>query len=300
MQTYLTHGFQIKSSWPLPAGVQFCTEYAGVSRLFVQPGVIPWPQSEEPSGEAFHLTDDGHFFYWSIMGTVRMHPSGDAIVDVLPGAPEGIVPHAILGPLAAHFILLSGDVALHANCVATDDGLLAVVGPSGAGKSSLAAALIARGAIPHCDDVTSITQHTALVPFGTARVKLNPDVLAELPLAPASISPVYAGIEKRSAEFALPADTSTRPLKAIYRLCDAPQGSPPELEEIRGFPMAIAVMHEVYRPHIAVEAFGFEEILRRCSSLVGRVRFFDIRRERDLTKIDSLAEVVLKHFQSLG
>lgn len=300
MQTYLTHGFQIKSSWPLPAGVQSCTEHAGASRLFVQPGAISWPEPEKPTGEAFHLSDDGHVFYWSIMGTARIHPSGAAFVDVLPDAPEGIVPHAILGPLAAHWILLQGDIALHANCVATSDGLLAVVGPSGAGKSSLAAALIARGAVPHCDDVTSIQKHSALVPFGTARVKLNPDVLAGVPLSPVSISPLYTGLEKKSVEFAFPADTSARPLRAIYRLSDAPARSSINIEEIGGFPMAMAVMKEVYRPHIAVEALGLEELLRRCSSLVGKVRFFNISRERDLKQIDTLAGVVLEHFQSLG
>jgi hypothetical protein len=61
----------------------------------------------------------------------------------------------------------------------------------------------------------------------------------------------------------------------------------------------MAVLGEVYRPHVAVEALGLESLLRRCSPLVSKVRFFDLMRNRDLGHLKAIAGRLLEHFRSL-
>lgn len=306
MPIYLIHGLKVDSAWPLAPGIRTADPgsdgdaNASAPRNFtVSPGATDWPNDGPKDREGFLTREAGHLLYWPIFGSVQLRPSGAVSVAPKAHAPKGIVPHAISGPIAAHWILMEGGLVLHANCVSVDGRALAIVGPSGAGKSSLAAALIARGASPHCDDVTSIDPTTGLVPFGAARVKLNPDVIAALTLSPLTITNIYEGLDKQSVEFEFPEELGPKPLKAIYRLRDGESGGQVECQELLGFPMAMAVLGEVYRPHIAVEAFGLESVLRRSSKLVGKARFFEFTRSRDLTHLDAIACKMLEHFRAL-
>ena len=261
---------------------------------------MDWDLSaDELRREHFSLSEQAHYFYWPILGKARVELSGRVTIEAHSEAPAGIIPHALCGPIAAHWALLSGNIPLHANCVAVDGQLLSLVGHSGAGKSSLAAALIAHGCLPHGDDIISIRPGSGTVPFGTARVKLNPDILERLSLPALSVAPVYAGLAKRSVQFAFPSDLSPLPLRAIYKLCDAVRPGPPHIEEVEGFPAAMAIVSEVYRPRVSVDAFGLESMLGRCASLVGKVRMFKLHRSRDLAQIEKLAGCVVDHFRTL-
>lgn len=297
---YLTHGYSICVPWALPPGVLLDDGEAGPNCIWVSEGKVKWHKPPAPDDEAFEVNEDRHNLYWPILGSASVALDGQVRFEPVLAAPQGILPHAVLGPVSAHWIYLQGKIALHANCVAIDGQLAAIVGSSGAGKSSLAAALLAEGADPHGDDVISVEPSSARVPFGASRIKLNPDVLSVLSLRPLSVGDLYAGIDKRSVEFACPADRSTRPLRVVYRLRDAEHGTAPHFNEVTGFPLALALLSEVYRPHIATQAFGLQEMLHRCATLVGKVRMYDLVRPRDLSSISDLAQVVIAHFQTHG
>jgi len=284
--------------WPLPSGLlqQGLADRAG---LRVQMGEVRWSARPDPDEEGFEVVDEQHRFYWPILGSASIDETGLVTFDPKADAPQGILSHAVLGPLCAHWIFMQKRIALHANCVAVDDQLLAVVGSSGAGKSSLAAALVGRGAVPHGDDVISLDPMTGLVPFGTSRIKLNPDILEQVPLRPTTISELYEGLDKRSVQFELPRDPRERKLNVIYRLKDVEPGAQTSFLEVTGFPKALGLLSEIYRPYVAVHAFGTEEMLRRCSSLVDKVKMFDLYRPRDLHRLSDLAGEVITHFQTL-
>lgn len=296
---YLSHGFPIDVDLDLPPGVLMDEGSADRPGIHVQQGQVRWRTEPDPNEEGFEVEHGQHRFFWPILGSASLDEAGTVLLDPRAEAPRGILPHAILGPLCAHWIYVQKRIALHANCVAVDDRLLALVGSSGAGKSSLAAALVSRGALPHGDDVISLEPRSGLVPFGTSRIKLNPDILEQLVLKPVSVSELYDGLDKQSVQFAIPANTSERKLEVVYRLNDAPSGTSPTFQEVTGFPLALGLLAEIYRPHVAAHAFGLEEILRRCSSLVNRVRMFDLSRSRELHRLSDLAGEVIAHFQSL-
>ncbi len=296
---YLSHGFAIDVEAELPPGVLIEDGNANRPGIQVRQGQVKWRTEPDPNEEGFEVEEGHHRFYWPILGSASMDETGRVVLDPKVDAPRGILPHAILGPLCAHWIYVQKRIALHANCVAVDERLLALVGSSGAGKSSLAAALVSRGALPHGDDVISLEPRSGLVPFGTSRIKLNPDIMEQLALQPVGVSELYEGLDKQSVQFAFPANTSERKLEVIYRLQDAPVGSAPSFQEVTGFPLALGLLAEIYRPHVAAHAFGLEEMLRRCSSLVNRVKMFDLFRPRELPRLGDLAGEVIAHFQNL-
>lgn len=247
--------------------------------------------------EDFDIDDGVHRFHWSVLGSAAIDPSGRVLLSPHGSAPQGILSHAVLGPLCAHWILMQGRIALHANCVSIGQGLAAMVGPSGTGKSSLAGALVAAGASPFSDDVVSIDPDTALVRYGACRIKLNPDVFERLGLQPLSVQEVYSGSNKLSVELPRPDDISTRPLRAIYRIVDNVSDNALRFREIEGFPAALGILTEVFRPRVARLAFGTEAMLRRCASLVGKVRLFELTRPRALDRMGEVAQAVIVHFQ---
>jgi hypothetical protein len=161
----------------------------------------------------------------------------------------------------------------------------------------MAAALVGSGAAPHGDDVISLEPNSGNVPFGTSRIKLNPDILGGIELPVLSVAPLYEGLEKKSVQFAFPDDLSTRPLKAIYRLNDTDGDT--EMVELLKFPVAVSLMGEMYRPHVAERALGLQTMLDRAASLVGKVRFFEFYRPRNLARIEQSARTLIEHFKSL-
>ncbi len=296
MPEYWTHGFGVSSEWELPRGTPLAAVGAKLS-LRIEAREFDWCPDPDGAGEQFDCEGADHYFYWRILGKVRVGEHGNVEVQPRQGAPEGIVPHAIAGPVLAHWILRQGGIALHSNCVRVDGRLLALVGASGAGKSSLTAALIRQGAEPHTDDVSAVALGTALVPFGASRVKLNPDVIDAIGLNGISAQPVYGGAKKQSVELCPPTDQGALALEAIYRLVDGPAA--PRFDELKGFPMIAAILSEVYRPHVAAQSPGLQAMVDRIVTLMGRVRFFDLCRERELAHIDDLAAQLIRHFKAL-
>lgn len=300
MPIYTSHGYELSSQWALPAGTKLGPNHEGPSGgLHVQAGPVAWEEPFHTSEEQAVFSQDEHKLFWPILGKVSITRAGQVYIDAATHAPDGIIPHAILGPIIAHWIMMNDGIALHANCVDIGGKLIAIVGESGAGKSSLCAALVAGGALPHSDDIVSVDPHNARVPFGTARLKLNSDVFALLNLNALSVGPVYSGIDKLSVEMPLPPDLSARPLSAVYRLLDAAADAEPEFVPVNGFLAAFTLFSEIFRVNTAAQAFGAEALLGRCAALVGRVKVFELRRHRDLSRIQNLAAAVMSHSRSV-
>jgi hypothetical protein len=248
----------------------------------------------------FRCEKDYHEFHWPELGTVRIEKSGVVTVHERPQVAEGLVAHVLLGAVMADWLLMKGQIALHANCVTFGHRGLALVGQSGAGKSSLGAALTQAGAQPHGDDLVSIDPVDAFVPFGTSRAKLNPDVLAALGMDTQSLPRVYSTVEKRTMPLTASGDPP-RPVKldAIYVLLEGSEQDP-SFVKLDGFGAAMAILSNIFHIEFHKETIGAQSLLDRSARVASKTPVFLLRRQKDLGKLLPLAECVKDHFLSLS
>jgi hypothetical protein len=121
-------------------------------------------------------------------------------------------------PLAA---ALCGRELFHASAVALEGGAIAFVGLSGAGKSSVAAHLVARGALLVTDDVLALTVEPRAdgvrAHSGTRLVGLDTNELATMTTAGRALFGAVLGRSDK-AYLAVPVVDSSLPLRALYFL----------------------------------------------------------------------------------
>lgn len=281
----------------MPAG----TRKGGVGPpdLHFRAAALPLPSDMDPGEGFYRFQSHDHLFYWPRVGAVCLRADGQVSVDQKRDVPDGLVAHVLLGAVLADWLLWRGQLALHANGVVLDGGVVAITGATGAGKSTLGAALAAAGGKPHCDDLLAVDPASATVPFGTQRAKLNPDVVEAIGLNADGAPPIYEGIDKRNVLLAAPAeaDAESPKLCGIYRLVDADVEAP-GFERLRSMQAALAVMMDVFRVEIEQHALGAEVLLERCAKLAERVPVFLLRRKRDLAQLDALAHALLAHQQA--
>ena len=116
-----------------------------------------------------------------------------------------------------------GYLVLHASAVVVAKRAVAFLGDSGTGKSTLAQGLAGAGHKLVCDDVLAVrvTHGTAIVQPGFARVKLWPDVLAQLGEDAEALPRVQPGLDKRSRASPLAQPGAPIQLARAYLVADA-------------------------------------------------------------------------------
>lgn len=295
MRRYFAHALRIQSDWALPDGVLSGTE--GPFDLLFERSESALPNMGDGQGAYFRFGDGAHDYYWPELGTISVQRSGRVAIYEKADAPTGLVPHVLLGPVMGDWLMHAGKLPLHSNCIEFDGAALAVVGPSGAGKSTLGAALTLAGGSTHGDDLVGIDPDTTLVPFGTARTKLNPDVLGQLGIDQAPLPRVYSTIDKRSVVVGeTPAAAPPElPLRAIYRLVDSEQDEP-EFEKLDVFQSALGILGDVFHLELQTKAVGAPGLLQMTSRIAEKVPLYLLRRKRKLTSLNSLAGQVRDHF----
>lgn len=101
------------------------------------------------------LFADGTRFPWRDQATFDMFDGQR--VDYLPGAGwRGAMPHAFYATVVAHLLAWRGLIPMHACAVAVDGRAVLIAGSAGAGKSSLAAGMVAAGALMLSDDLSAV------------------------------------------------------------------------------------------------------------------------------------------------
>ncbi len=299
MKTYIAHSQRIQSEWVLPEGV--LPHQAGPFDLCFRRGKIELPSFLREDQGYCDFFPEFHDFYWPELGYFRTHQSGEVLVDEKPDAAAGLVQHVLLGPIMADWLMWKGLLPLHANCLSYSGGAFAIVGDSGAGKSTLGAAMSRADAVPHADDLIGVNIDTTLVPFGTSRTKLNPDVLAALRVDHENLPLVYATVEKKSVVLGnvsadqIPED---QPLRAIYCLVDS-EDDTPRIDQVNALLAPLRIMQDVFRLEVQHRATSLQTVFDQCGKLSKRVPVFQLRRKKDLRHLEQLAHTLRDHFQHL-
>lgn len=205
---YLVHGLVVEVDivLDLPAAQD---EPADLTLFAAEPRPVP---AEAPAGRLVasneiggrprsFLVRNGNTF------VLRMPDLFEAVIDLTSGvgsyardeqAPDGMVAVLVPGALLAAYLLIRGELALHASAVHLNElgGAVAFVGSSGRGKSTLATLLCAAGGRLLTDDVlrVDLTPNGATGRRGASGTRLRP---MAWPLLEQHVIPAVSSVDGR-------------------------------------------------------------------------------------------------------
>jgi hypothetical protein len=199
-------------------------------------------------------------------------PHGQAAIEVdpEPGAEEGAVVEALLGPALALALARLGVFVLHASAVvlAASDapGVIGLLGDSGAGKSTLARLLVETGAgvALAADDLLAVAAGPVALPH-FPQLKLDAAAMAAI----AGLTPRY-------------------PLLGLYELAPAPAAAAVGSEVVRGASAAAILLGHV----IAGRLFAEDLLSAQLDFVAGMVGRVPLRRLTVPRRMDVGAEVL--------
>ena len=256
---------------------------------------------------------------WPGVGRFSLRLGRQVLVEPQAGAAEQALRLFLLGPVLATVLFQRGFLVLHASAVALPDadgrwGAVAFVGDSGEGKSTMAAQMHARGFPIVADDIIAVPPaHNAtasntpgaapgtpaaarppLIAPGFARLSLWPRSVAAVGLAWGLEAPEPdSGRHKLYCRADAGFSTRALPLRCLYVL----GGS----DDVRILPLspALRVVELARHSYRAVLLQPSERAAQfeRCGALAGVVPVRQLRRPRDLARLQDVARAIERDCQ---
>lgn len=220
---------------------------------------------------------------------------GRTIVVQLAAEARAVEVEAFLaGPVAGVLLHQRGVLPLHASCVDTAFGAVALAGSVGRGKSTIATALTRRGAQLMSDDICPVRFDRDLGPVaipGSAGLRLWPDSHGFFQCESAGWLPICTGQLKRigRAEFH---QSAPRRLRAVVRLV-ADNEHPPSIRRMEGLVAAVPVGDLVYRFGVGRALGRTEALFHGAVRLADQVPVFEVRRPNGFGHLDNVADLIL-------
>lgn len=290
MHRYQVYGLTLEADFPLP---ELSAADSGPTVLRVRRAAVPVSGDVVRSSESWleRLPEGGTLNVFEGVGRYLVRES-EIVIDPLPDADEDLVRHLLLGPVLAQVLWQRGIFALHASVVGVGGRYVAFVGPSGEGKSTIAAALHGRGHELVCDDVAALALDDQVrVRPGFPRIRLHPDVLAQLGEAPEAHARVHGELDKRllpAAAFA----TGSVTLSRVYVLCT---GAELSVEPLSQRDAMMELMRHTYYPEQFVALYGFARHMQLAARAAERVRAYRFTRPRELPRLVDAAGFLEAH-----
>ncbi len=215
-------------------------------------------------------------------------------VQVAAGARAVEVEALLAGPVAGALLHQRGMLPLHASCVDTGQGAVALTGSVGRGKSTIATALTRRGARLMSDDICPVRFDPELGPMaipGSAGLRLWPDSHGFLGCESAGWLPICDGQLKRIGPApSLP--SGPRRLRAVVRLV-ADGRLQPTLRRLEGPVAAGPISDLVYRFAFGHALGRTEELFLGVTRLADQIPVFEVRRPDGFAHLDTVADMIL-------
>jgi hypothetical protein len=258
--------------------------------------------------QVWQIDRDRHFYCYYRDGTIFVVSRlGDRIWATWPEnlTIEDTATY-LLGPILGFVLRLRGTVCLHANAIAIDDRVIAIVGESGAGKSTTAAAFAERGYGILSDDVVPIVEcgDTFTIQPAYPRIRLwNNSVRAlygEAESLPRLV-PTHPTWDKRYLDLnqsGYKFQSESLPLAAIYYLQErsddpaCPQISPMTIPE-----QLITLVSNTYANYLldkSLRAGEFEFLSR----VVTQIPVRQIVPHSEIARLPELVDAIISDFRS--
>src|SRR5215210_1387343 len=284
--SYLAYGLSIKATMPLPELV----EGEGKTEVSIRFGsvVSPTPfESTEKDWGHFSLAPEEDYLFWREVGSFLVRGGREIVVDPSPGLDETVLRLFVLGPVLAVLLYQRGRLLLHASAVAVDDAAVLFLGSAGCGKSTMAATLHARGHGLVTDDVAVLQVEESLPMLFPAfpQLKLWPEALVSLGDDPEKLPRCNPRLEKRARSAGHRFPSVSLPVKRIYVLDEANT-----LEILPLQPQE--ALAELLRHTYGAMGVGSTSHFFKCASIVDQVTICRLRRQKSLSQLANLAQVI--------
>lgn len=208
------------------------------------------------------------------------------------------------GTLLSAILYQRGALLLHGSAVVRDGKAFLFCGASGAGKSTLAGALSRAGCTFLSDDMCSITQREGAPPFvepDGRTLRLFGDSIARLGLDEAVGARVRRQIDKYHVGAAAQDMEPARvPLGGIYLLSDADAVRAAGIFPLPALVAAQALLRQFYRRRIALAYATQGAPAARTAALLSHAGVYELRRPRDLARLDETVDALIAHWTSLS
>jgi hypothetical protein len=247
---YSCFDFRLSCELPLP---ELAHAEASDGRPLVEARMATLPASVPRAGPAqWNLQVAGHDALLAVPRVARflIRAGREILIDPHPGASERRLRLFLLGSALGILAHQRGLVPLHANAVVVEGGAYAFCGPSGAGKSTLAAHFQKSGYELLCDDVCPVAFDADDRPLawpGVPRLKLWSEAAQALGHDPAGLDLVADDLEKYHLPVARLGEPRPVPLRRLYVLGRAEEGSGGAIVRLTGRDAMRAVLANTYR-----------------------------------------------------
>jgi hypothetical protein len=295
MFSYITYGLRVNSELPLPE----LLPSEGTADAIISLGSLNPPSLEATSTNCYcHISAEAAYLFWEEAGTFLVRGGREIIVDPIPGVEERVLRLYILGAALGLLLHQRGLLVLHASTVALDGSAIAFVGERGWGKSTTAGALHVRGHRIIADDITAVDLDNTSSPMvlpGFGQLKLWPEAATALGSSPETLPQLHPQFEKRAYPITKKFSSTPLPLKSIYIL-DA--GPVLEIEHLPAQEALPALMPHWYCARFGaqmLQATGISSHFLKCTHLVNHVSVYRLHRQRSLSMLDAIAQLVESH-----
>lgn len=293
--TYQAYGLSIQSALPIPELVPGDPEGES-SDVVVRYGTLAPPQPERMQTNYFiDARAEGVYYFIKEIGGVLVRAGREIIIDPLPGSVEKGFRFLVSGIAMGLLLHQRGVLTLHASAVSIAGEVAAFIGWKGMGKSTTAAALHARGHPVITDDllVLEFERDRASVLPGFPSLKLWPEaVTAAFGDNPEGLPRVHPDATKRARSVRTQFPRDRQPLKCIYVLAYADEGTPTEIDAIAVRDAYIELIRHSFALRLLGEQGSTAVHAQQCARLVRRIPVRRLKRAHNLDEVSQIARRV--------
>ena len=215
----------------------------------------------------------------------------------LPDASLELARSIILGPGLSLSLEIDDLLCLHGSAVGVTGGAVGFLGPKYHGKSTLATALTAAGAALISDDLLAVAcgSPPRVLP-GVPSIRLWEDAAARLDVGQLCDS-VIGGVKRTASGFGgRTLREADAPLAAVYLLKPMSSTGVEACERVRltGAAAAISLAHQTKLPPSLVGPRMAGLQLRRAAVIAAGVPVYELRIQRDFSRLPQAVETILE------
>lgn len=278
----------------LPAGLPLEAPDLSVTCAALPGTSMTWVT--DPTNSWWSEVDDERGWWLQVSGQAVVCVADEGrrvLVDIIAGADPEFVSHLVIDFVLPVCLDLLGRLVVHATAVELNGSVIVFAAPTGSGKSTLAIAMARRGGAMVADDALVVEHRDgqSWVQPTVATTRLHRDMaealFGNLPIGPAA---TFTGKHRVDLVGSGVSTAVTEARLTTLVLLTPERNGAPVLRAVESSTAVGAVLGNLF--HRGATDTHAVSLMDRVISLVTSVAVFEFGYERDLARLDELAEMV--------